>query len=146
MNIDVSVNYVHTVLRNRPGGGTALNPLYDLYTTPRNIDMQYYKDNYMIEKGQWLSNPQGYYKKNGNSYEWISDVQVPLEGKQQQWAYTSKGHNNPYWLVNECTGKTEEERLYGYVTAKYELLAGLNVQGRLSMDRTRTKGTSKRSF
>lgn len=145
LNIDVSVNYVHTVLRNRPGGGTALNPLYDLYTTPRNIDMQYYKDNYMIEKGQWLSNPQGYYKKNGNSYEWISDVQVPLEGKQQQWAYTSKGHNNPYWLVNECTGKTEEERLYGYVTAKYELLAGLNVQGRLSMDRTRTKGTSKRS-
>lgn len=29
--------------KNRPGGGTVMNPLYDLYRMPRNIDMDYYK-------------------------------------------------------------------------------------------------------
>lgn len=43
LNVDLSLNYVHAQTKNRPGGGTVMNPLYDLYRMPRNIDMDYYK-------------------------------------------------------------------------------------------------------
>ncbi|MCP9611678.1 SusC/RagA family TonB-linked outer membrane protein [Coprobacter tertius] len=146
LNIDVSLNYTHAVTRNRPGGGTALNPIYDLYTVPRNIDMDYYKNNYMIDNGQWTSNQEYYHYVKGDKGQWIwQSDKVDLQGKQQQWAFPSKGQNNPYWLTNEANGRSEEERAHGYISAKYELIKGLTIQGRLSMDRTRFKSTTKRS-
>lgn len=144
LNIDVAVNYVNTKTTNRNGGGTSLNPLYDLYTMPRNVDMDYYKSNHKIDDGTWLSNKYTYYIKDGAGYKKTS-VQTQLTGKQQQWAFADKGRNNPYWLTNENMGKMEEERIYGYVTGKYEIIKGLIAQARLSIDRTRYTGTTNRS-
>lgn len=145
LKIDLSMNYVQAVTKNRPGGGTALNPLYDLYTMPRNIDMAYYQNNYVNEKGTWESNLQGHYVK-GESGDWVwqTDRQT-LSGPQQQWAYVSKGHNNPYWLVNRNLSQQEEERAYGYITAKLNLFKGLDFQARLNLDRTKFTGTTNRS-
>ena len=42
LNIDLSLNYVGQQTKNRPGGGTNMNPIYHMYITPRNIDMDYY--------------------------------------------------------------------------------------------------------
>lgn len=140
LNVDLAMNYVQAVTKNRPGGGTSMNPLYDLYRMPRNIDLAWYRDNYRIENGTWQSNPRGYYDKG----TWVPNGVVTLSGPQQQWAYTSKGNNNPYWLINERNGKTEEERAYGYITVNYELFDGLKAQGRLSLDRTKSKGTTTR--
>lgn len=143
LNVDLSLNYVQTVTKNRPGGGTVLNPLYDLYTMPRNIDLQYYKDNYMIENGTWTSQKMGHYTAIGGT--WIPDATVELTGKQQQWAYASATHNNPYWLINERNGRVDENRASGYITANYELFSGLKAQGRLSLNHTSYKGVSSRS-
>lgn len=49
LNVDLSLNYVQAKTKNRPGGGTVMNPLYDLYRMPRNVDLNYYKENYYIE-------------------------------------------------------------------------------------------------
>lgn len=139
LNVDLSLNYVQALTKNRPGGGTVMNPLYDLYRMPRNIDMAYYKDNYRTDNGTWMSNEQGYYD-NG---KWTTG-QIELKGPKQVWAYWQNGMNNPYWLVNERNSKSEEERAYGYVSANFQIIDGLKIQGRLSMDRTKTKGTSSR--
>lgn len=143
LNVDLSMNYVQTVTKNRPGGGTTLNPLYDLYMMPRNIDLQYYKNNYKIDNGKWTSHQQGHYSGVGG--QWIPDGTIELSGKQQQWAYPSATHNNPYWLVNERDGRVDEQRVNGYITASYELFDGLKAQGRLSMERISYKSVSSRS-
>ena len=76
LTLGVSVNYVQTKTRNRVGGGKVGNPIYHLYTTPRDTDMDYYKDNYETANGQWYSSgnesgvgTQTYYKNEDGIYK-----------------------------------------------------------------------------
>ena len=81
LQIDASLNYVQTVTRNRPGGGRILNPIYHLYTAPRNIDMNYYRYNYVAD-GNWYSGNQSIYRAIDTSsfidYMWW-DPYMPWE-------------------------------------------------------------------
>lgn len=140
LNVDLSLNYVHANTKNRPGGGTVMNPLYDLYRMPRNIDMDYYRKNYRGE-GTWTSNIYGYYN---DKREWIPNGTTQLSGPMQQWAYFSAGNNNPYWITGMNRSENTEERAYGYISASYEIIPGLKVQGRLNMDRAKYKGYTNR--
>ena len=139
LNVDLSLNYVQAKTKNRPGGGTVMNPLYDLYRMPRNVDLNYYKENYYIENGKWTSNEQSYFDSKNN--KWTTGT-VELTGPKQEWAYWQNGMNNPYWMVNTRNSISEEERAYGYISANYQIIDGLKIQGRLSLDRTKMKGTS----
>ena len=141
LNVDLSLNYVQAKTKNRPGGGTVMNPLYDLYRMPRNVDLNYYKENYYIENGKWTSNEQSYFDSKNN--KWTTGT-VELTGPKQEWAYWQNGMNNPYWMVNTRNSIREEERAYGYISANYQIIDGLKIQGRLSLDRTKMKGTSER--
>lgn len=141
LNVDLSLNYVQAKTKNRPGGGTVMNPLYDLYRMPRNVDLNYYKENYYIENGKWTSNEQSYFDSKNN--KWTTGT-VKLTGPKQEWAYWQNGMNNPYWMVNTRNSISEEERAYGYISANYQIIDGLKIQGRLSLDRTKMKGTSER--
>ena len=141
LNVDLSLNYVQAKTKNRPGGGTVMNPLYDLYRMPRNVDLNYYKENYYIENGKWTSNEQSYFYSKNN--KWTTGT-VELTGPKQEWAYWQNGMNNPYWMVNTRNSISEEERAYGYISANYQIIDGLKIQGRLSLDRTKMKGTSER--
>ena len=141
LNVDLSLNYVQAKTKNRPGGGTVMNPLYDLYRMPRNVDLNYYKENYYIENGKWTSNEQSYFDSKNN--KWTTGT-VELTGPKQEWAYWQNGMNNPYWMVNTRNSISEEERAYGYISANYQIIDGLKIQGRLSLDRTYMKGTSER--
>ena len=141
LNVDLSLNYVQAKTKNRPGGGTVMNPLYDLYRMPRNVDRNYYKENYYIENGKWTSNEQSYFDSKNN--KWTTGT-VELTGPKQEWAYWQNGMNNPYWMVNTRNSISEEERAYGYISANYQIIDGLKIQGRLSLDRTKMKGTSER--
>lgn len=133
--IDVNANYVQTKTRNRPGGGTVANPIYDLYMMPRNIDLGYYKHNYQAP-GQWLSAERGYYKQVGGNYEWTMG-QALIEGPLQQWAYQTARMNNPYWLVNMPTNEAKEDRFYGSVQGRVDIYDGLSFQARVSIDQSR---------
>ena len=141
LNVNLSLNYVQAKTKNRPGGGTVMNPLYDLYRMPRNVDLNYYKENYYIENGKWTSNEQSYFDSKNN--KWTTGT-VELTGPKQEWAYWQNGMNNPYWMVNTRNSISEEERAYGYISANYQIIDGLKIQGRLSLDRTKMKGTSER--
>ena len=141
LNVDLSLNYVQAKTKNRPGEGTVMNPLYDLYRMPRNVDLNYYKENYYIENGKWTSNEQSYFDSKNN--KWTTGT-VELTGPKQEWAYWQNGMNNPYWMVNTRNSISEEERAYGYISANYQIIDGLKIQGRLSLDRTKMKGTSER--
>ena len=141
LNVDLSLNYVQAKTKNRPGGGTVMNPLYDLYRMPRNVDLNYYKENYYIENGKWTSNEQSYF--DSKNKKWTTGT-VELTGPKQEWAYWQNGMNNPYWMVNTRNSISEEERAYGYISANYQIIDGLKIQGRLSLDRTKMKGTSER--
>lgn len=140
LNVDVAINYVNSETRNRPGGGTSLNPLYDLYTTPRNIDMDYYKKNYREENATWTSNQHGYYDNNNV----FTKGTVELQGPKQIWPYASKRQNNPYWLVNCNTRINYENRAYGYIAGSYEIIDGLRLQCRFSIDHTRLEDVNMR--
>ncbi len=140
LKIDLALNYVHANTKNRPGGGTTMNPLFDLYTLPRNVDMDYYRENYSGQ-GSWTSELYGYYNEKK---EWVNSATTTLTGEKQQWVYDAAKYNNPYWLTNRNHSETTEERAYGYITASYEIINGLKVQGRLNMDRAKLTGFSKR--
>ena len=165
LTLEASVNYVQTVTRNRPGGGGHLNPIYHLYTTPNNIDMQYYKKNYKVDDAQWYhSTDRGYYTpitypvldNNGNlqyddngnivtssGYAWTKGRAL-LEGPRQNWAYMAASYNNPYWLINMNRSKQKTDRIYGAFTGKLDIYDGLSFQARLGFDHTRYNNETKR--
>lgn len=145
LHIDASLNYTETKTKNRPGGGTIGNPLYHLYTTPQNIDMDYYRNNYMIENGSWLSNPGSYYKINGSHFDYIQGDRVTLHGPQQEWAYLSHPNNNPYWLLNMANSQQKESRLFGTLQANVDIYDGLTFQARVNYSQLRFKNHSTRN-
>ena len=60
LKIDISANYINQKTKNRPTGGTFFNPIYQLYTSPRNLDMNWYRKNYYDTNATWTSNPYSY--------------------------------------------------------------------------------------
>ncbi len=141
LKIDLSVNYVYAKTLNRPGGGTTMNPLYDLYRLPGNADLEYYRNNYMIENGTWQSSNQISYIKDGKK---VSEY-AQLSGPMQNWFYPSTpDNNNPYWITGMNRSKQVEERVYGSAVVSYEIISGLMVQARLNVDRTKLQGITNR--
>ena len=153
ITLNVSVNYNQANTKNRVGGGTVGNPIYHLYTSPRDIDLSYYKDNYRAN-GQWLSSGtqtlddngepvytggQTYYVKDEETgfYEMKTDGYVVLEGPLQQYAFQSPGYNNPYWLAKMANGSADEERFSASFNATVKILEGLNFQARVSLDHSK---------
>lgn len=143
VKLDVSLNYVETITKNRQGGGTVYNPLYDLYTMPRNIDLGYYRNNY-VENGSWMSDFQKIYKNIGSEkYQFTNSEKVKLNGPLQNWAYLSATNNNPYWLLNQNKGGQREDRLFGTVSANIDIYDGLSFQARVNYTKTHFQNNSK---
>ena len=143
VKLDVSLNYVETITKNRQGGGTVYNPLYDLYTMPRNIDLGYYSNNY-VENGSWMSYFQEIYKNQGsNKFQFTNSERVKLSGPLQNWAFLSQTNNNPYWLLNQNRRRQGEDRLFGTVSANIDIYGGLSFQARVNYTKTHFKSNSK---
>ncbi len=146
LKVDLAMNYVNQNTKNRPGGGTTLNPLYHLYLTPRNADMQYYKENHMIEEGKWMTNPGSVSRlvdAGDGTMKWNYDP-VELEGPMQNWLYMAADQNNPYWLVRNNNRTNLEDRAYGYISSSFQIIKSLKAQARFSLDRSRSKYTDSR--
>lgn len=156
--IDVSMNYIQTKTKNRPGGGITMNPIFHMYMMPRNIDINYYRNNYRVDNAQWYTGLQTYFKKNsdyfqqdkdGNyvpvsAYDKVTDKAL-IEGQpMQNWAYSAQGQNNPYWLMNQNSSIAKEDRFFGNVTGTLDIYDGLSFQARLGMDFSKYESESKR--
>lgn len=140
LTINVNANYVQSKTKNRVGGGTIMNPIYDLYTMARDVDMDYYKNNYVAD-GEWMSSTgnQNYWVSEGaggNSYKPMTGC-IVLSGPMQQWAYQSPMYNNPYWLTNKLFSEAREDRFFGNFQANLQIIEGLNLQARVSLDHTK---------
>ena len=143
LTLGANINYVQTETRNRVGGGTVGNPIYHLYTTPRDTDMDYYKENYETSNGQWYSSgnstgdgEQVYYVKDGSSFK-KQTGHVLLTGPMQSYSYMSPGRNNPYWLTNKNFDESIEDRFSVSFNGTLKIIDGLNLTGRVSMDHSK---------
>ncbi len=143
LTLGANINYVQTETRNRVGGGTVGNPIYHLYTTPRDTDMDYYKANYESANGQWYSSgdPTGkgeqvYYVKDGSSYKKQTGHAL-LTGPMQSYSYMSPGRNNPYWLTNKNFDESIEDRFSVSFNGTLKIIEGLNLSGRVSLDHSK---------
>ena len=144
LTLGVNVNYIQTKTRNRVGGGKVGNPIYHLYTTPRDTDMDYYKNNYEIANGQWYSSGnehgigrQTYYLQEGSNYKKYTDGHALLTGPMQNYSYMSQGRNNPYWLTEKNYGESLEDRFSASFNGTLKIIDGLNLQARVSLDHTK---------
>ena len=133
ITLNASINYVQTKTNNRIGGGTVANPIYHLYTAPRNIDMEYYRENYVIPEGHWLSDPQGHYVQTDNGFIRQNDV-AELKGPMMNYAYLDARQNNPYWLLKQNWGTHYNDRVYGGFQGMVDIFKGLTFQARFNFD------------
>ena len=143
VNIDVNANYVQTKTNNRIGGGTVGNPLYDLYTMPRNVDLAYYR-NHVSTLGNWQSAERSYFKADPvtGAYKETSgrsQLYVPL----QEWAFQTAEKNNPYWLLNKNNSVSQDDRFYGNLQGRFDIYDGLAFQARVSIDHSRYSAEGK---
>ena len=143
LKIDISVNYINQKTTNRPTGGTFFNPIYQLYTAPRNLDMNWYRQNYADKNATWLSNPYSVLMsttdENGKPITAINPNQIQTElsdsnyGKQV-WFSDNINLNNPWWLINRMTREDIINRTYGSIAATWRIIDGLNLQARIKYD------------
>ena len=132
--INVSMNYIETKTKNRPGGGVALNPIYHMYTMPRNIDINYYRNNYVTQDGHWNTDLQSIYERSTTGGYTYTKKRVALTGPMQNWAFQESGQNNPYWLMNQNFSIQKESRFFGNITGNVDIYDGLSFQARLGID------------
>ena len=144
LSVNVSMNYIQTKTKNRPGGGITMNPIYHLYMMPRNIDLGYYRNNYRVDNGTWLTGLQTYFKREGSNYTKVKEQGTVTGQPMQNWAYSAQGQNNPYWLVNQNSSVAKEDRFFGNITGSLDIYDGLSFQARLGMDFTKYESESKR--
>ena len=142
LGINVSMNYIQTKTKNRPGGGVALNPIYHMYTMPRNVDIDYYRNNY-TQEGTWTSYLQKIYVRQPGGYMWKGQT-VQLSGLQQQWAFQESGQNNPYWLLKQNNSVQKDDRFFGNITGTLDIYDGLSFQARIGVDFSKYESESKR--
>ncbi len=147
LKIDVSGNYVYQVSKNSISGGTAYNPLYNLYLAPRNIDMDYYKK--YEAPGKWASNPVTIYPEYREGMAGFAlkprPVTNELSGMEQQW-FQGRGvsaANNPYWLTNRRPSEMITQRIFATFTASYKLNEMFDFVYRANYDRNEQDGESK---
>ena len=145
ITLGVDVNYNQAKTKNRMGGGTIGNAIYHLYTTPRDVNMDYYKKTYSAEGSWWSSGDamgngtQTYYSLNADGTYSKMTGHVLLQGPQQQYAFQGPTFNNPYWLTNMINSENNEERFSASFNGSVRLMEGLNFQARVSIDQTKYK-------
>ncbi|HMG07826.1 MAG TPA: SusC/RagA family TonB-linked outer membrane protein, partial [Mucilaginibacter sp.] len=113
LTLDVSANYISQNVNNRPFQGFYYNPLVPLYTFPRGVDFNQYKNNFEV-------------------YDPVRNL------KTQNWPYAESdmATQNPYWIVNRNNNQDRLNRILGTVSLKYTINDWINVQGRIKVDRT----------
>lgn len=133
LTLNASLNYMQTKTHNRIGGGTVGNPIFHLYTAPGNIDMAYYRDNYVTPDGTWNSDPQGHYVQTETGFVRQNDV-AELTGPMMNYAYLDARQNNPYWLLKQNHGMNKEDRVFGTFQGNLDIYDGLSFQARFNFD------------
>ena len=112
LTVDGSVNYINQIVNNSPQIGIYSNPLISLYTFPRGVDIQPYK----------------------NQFEFPDNVGAA----RQNWLVNNKGdfhQDSPWWIINREPNVAQRNRMLLNGSVKYEFSKWLSIQVRGSLDR-----------
>ena len=142
LKIDISANYINQKTKNRPTGGTFFNPIYQLYTSPRNLDMNWYRKNYYDTSATWQSKKYDYIaSETGPDGLPISVIHTGKTSTlydehygKQVWYTDAINLNNPWWLLNRMTSEEVINRTFGSIAANWQIIDGLNLQARIKYD------------
>ncbi len=111
LQIDAKVNYIRDDFSNiQQTGENYENPLRFVYILPRNI------------RTQDLEN-----------YQYINDAG---NTRQNYWLPRVNGGGNPYWTNNKVLTPRLDERVLALLSLKYDIIDGLSILGRSTIDRT----------
>ncbi|MEG1643906.1 MAG: SusC/RagA family TonB-linked outer membrane protein, partial [Bacteroidales bacterium] len=132
LKIDLSLNYITQKTENRPVIGKVFNPLTGLYRMPAAVDTRYFSENRTHEATE-------------------DDRMVKLGSKNligeqiQTWPFGGDAWvNNPYFLQDAIDDSDRRDRILVNVTAKYEIIKGLDLQARVSLDKNIGSGYNYR--
>ena len=125
LKIDLSLNYITQKTENRPSIGKAFNPLTGLYRMPTAVDLKYFDKNRT---------------HTGTTDDEIVGINKYLAGQPvQTWPFGGDAWvNNPYFLQDAIDDDYSKDRILLNVTAKYEIIKGLDIQARVSLDKNMT--------
>lgn len=109
--IDFSAKYSNQYSKNQAAAGYLWNPLTGAYLAPRDIDWNYYKDNY--------------------------EVYDPARGcNVQNWTNTElQQYGNPYWMLHRQTPISNRNRYEFGGSIKWDITPDVNIQGRMRYER-----------
>ncbi len=114
LEVDANVALTEEKTHNSPNMGFYFNPLTGLYSFPRGMDFDSYKENFEV------------YNPSRNLYA-------------QNWFVDSDFQQNPYWILNRNQNDSWTKRLIATVRAKYNFTDHLNLQVRGNYDYTNRK-------
>lgn len=144
LKVNISANYVKQKTRNRPGGGE-YSALANLYTAARNVDMDYYRNNYSTPNGTWTTSPYSVYTKTQYpdkndptqtvDVNELTTITTKLTGEKQLWyLQDAVGKNNPWWLIYRNSSEVNTNHVFGNVGMTLNIIKDLNLQTRLRYD------------
>lgn len=134
LKFDFSGSYIIQKAKNRPGSGLYGNPLYSLYTMPRNSSIAYFED---------------YSETYGDLYTVLSYNEVyrkqGVKGPIQNWPWIegSEDTNNPHWYMNRLIKQQRRERMFATLGATVKITQDLVAQTRLKVDRSNDTNETK---
>lgn len=111
LHIDFSAQFNNSHVRNKPAAGYLWNALTGAYLVPRGTDWDYYKNNF-------------------EKYDASRGINV------QNWTNLGlQQFSNPYWVLNRQTPISDQNHYNFGGSVRYDIITGLNVQGRLRYER-----------
>lgn len=113
LSTDAKVTYVNQTINNKVKVGEESGIVQNIYKIPRSI-----------------------------SNESIKEFEDAKTGDPKYWT-SSSIYMNPYWTLNRTLNDEVRNRVTSLVSAKYEIIDGLNITGRASIDRYTDKITRK---
>jgi TonB-linked SusC/RagA family outer membrane protein len=109
LSLDSKITYFHQFVNNRVSTGDDFaNPMRAIYRMPTNISLEQAKD-----------------------FEYYDNDGFLL---QNYWNPHSNGGENPYWMIHRIPLEDTRDRVLSMTSLKYEILDGLSLQIRSSID------------
>lgn len=120
VTVDASMNFIKQSVENKQGGGMYYNPYPGLYTMPNNADFNSYKNFESYNSAT-----------NRYSQNWYTD---PLKNDFSA---------NPYWVLHRNKNVSTRNRILTSTRVTWKIADWVNIQGRLSYERTDDKWDRK---
>ena len=118
LHIDANISYLAQYATNRPSSGLYYNPLTGLYTFPRGLDFNNYKDY------EYFDNTRNMPMQNW----WNINNALGWSGQDDQ--------QNPYWIQKRDEREDTRYRGLAALSARYRFNDWLTLQGRTNFDRS----------